>query len=277
MDLSKYLIVTDLDGTFVHQGKVVPKNIEAARRFVAGGGVFTLATGRIFETVPRALPQPEALINAPAILCNGAYLYDFNTGHTFAESFIPAETAAEMVEFISKYCAEVPLRVSTPRGIRLDTPRGRVIEDIALYSEARIEIAPMAAWRLDDWYKLVLRDEPEALARVRALFAEHLSGKGLVCCLSGKHFLEIQPDFCNKGEGLRKLLALAPYRGRTVIACGDFENDIELLQAADIAVCPANAMESVKAIADYTLCDCSEGLIAEVIAMIEAGKLQKRG
>lgn len=273
MDFSKYLIVTDLDGTFVHQGKVVPKNIEAVRRFAAGGGVFTLATGRIFETVPRALPQPQGILNAPAILCNGAYLYDFEKKQTFAESFIPAKTAADVVNFIKAHCPEVPLRVSTPRGIRLDTPRGRVIEDLALYSEARIEIAPMAAWRLNDWYKLVLRDEPEALARVRTLFEEHLSGKGLICCFSGKHFLEIQPDFCNKGEGLRKLLALAPYRDRTVIACGDFENDIELLQAADIAVCPANAMESVKAIADYTLCDCSEGLIAEVISMIEARKI----
>ncbi len=270
MDFSKYLIVTDLDGTFVHHGKVVPKNIEAVRRFVAGGGAFTLATGRVFESVLRALPQPERILNAPAILCNGAYLYDFEREQTLAERFMDAERAAEVVEFISRYCSEVPFRVSAQRGIRLYTLRGRLVEDIALFSEDRVEIAPMHTWRLDDWYKLVLRDEPEVLARVRALFEEHMSGKGLVCFFSGKHFLEIQPAGCNKGEGLRRLLALAPYRDRAVIACGDFENDIELLQTADIAVCPANALERVKAIADHTLCDCSEGLIAEVVSMIEA-------
>ena len=58
-----------------------------------------------------------------------------------------------------------------------------------------------------------------------------------------------------------------------MIACGDFENDIEMLAAADISVCPANACDKVKAIADYQLCSCGEGLIADIIEGLENGTL----
>jgi hydroxymethylpyrimidine pyrophosphatase-like HAD family hydrolase len=60
---------------------------------------------------------------------------------------------------------------------------------------------------------------------------------------------------------------------RTLIACGDYENDIPMLKAADIAICPANAMDEVKKICDFVLCDCDEGLIADIIEHIEAGKI----
>ena len=44
-------------------------------------------------------------------------------------------------------------------------------------------------------------------------------------------------------------------------------------QAADVAVCPENAMDAVKEIANYTLCHCKDGLIADVIEKIEAGEI----
>ncbi|MBO7375623.1 MAG: HAD hydrolase family protein, partial [Clostridia bacterium] len=42
-----YMIVTDLDGTFFgpHAARI-ERNIEAVKRFTAGGGIFTVATGR---------------------------------------------------------------------------------------------------------------------------------------------------------------------------------------------------------------------------------------
>jgi hypothetical protein len=54
-DFSKYIIATDLDGTFFNDhSQFVSRNVEAIKRFCAGGGLFTLATGRVqltFETV----------------------------------------------------------------------------------------------------------------------------------------------------------------------------------------------------------------------------------
>ena len=47
-DFSDILLITDLDGTFFGAGgKLVPRNLEALARFRAGGGQFTIATGRL--------------------------------------------------------------------------------------------------------------------------------------------------------------------------------------------------------------------------------------
>jgi hydroxymethylpyrimidine pyrophosphatase-like HAD family hydrolase len=46
---------------------------------------------------------------------------------------------------------------------------------------------------------------------------------------------------------------------------GDYENDLTLLRAADVAVCPANAHPDVKREADMVLCHHDEGVIADLI------------
>ena len=50
-------------------------------------------------------------------------------------------------------------------------------------------------------------------------------------------------------------------------------DDIPMLKAADVATCPANAMEEVKELCDLVLCPCDEGVIADVIEAIEDGRI----
>ena len=59
------------------------------------------------------------------------------------------------------------------------------------------------------------------------------------------------------------------YPEAKIYAVGDYENDIEMLKASDVSVCPANAMEYVKKSADMTLCDCNGGVIADLVEIIE--------
>ena len=58
-----------------------------------------------------------------------------------------------------------------------------------------------------------------------------------------------------------------------LFACGDYENDLTMLAAADVAVCPTNALDCVKAVADVCLCHHTEGLIANLIELIEKGEI----
>ena len=74
-------------------------------------------------------------------------------------------------------------------------------------------------------------------------------------------------------ELIAQLAKLPGMEGFTFIAVGDFDNDIEMLDAADYAVCPQNAADSAKAHADLVLSrTCEEGTMAELIDRILAGK-----
>ncbi|MBQ9802727.1 MAG: HAD-IIB family hydrolase [Clostridia bacterium] len=276
MDFSKYMIVTDLDGTFLHKGKTVARNMEAVARFTANGGLFTMATGRIYETIENAVPNAAAWINLPAILCNGAYLYDYATACPRSQTFFTPADAKRLLDFIRTQCPDAAWRVSTPTGMRAERAAGFILRDIEAYGAENVQIAPTETWRLDDWYKLVFRAEWQELAVLRERFEAQFGDSRLIAFNSGHHFLEVQYRDCHKGTGLEKLRAYTDLSARTVIACGDFENDIEMLKAADVAVCPANAQESVKAVSDRVLCASEDGLIADVIEAIEAGTLEKR-
>jgi hydroxymethylpyrimidine pyrophosphatase-like HAD family hydrolase len=53
------------------------------------------------------------------------------------------------------------------------------------------------------------------------------------------------------------------------VAIGDFNTDIEMLKAADIGACPANAEEEVKQAADIILENTNDqGAVAELINYI---------
>ena len=77
MDYSRYLIVTDLDGTFFGKGaRLVERNLAAIERFKAGGGHITAGTGRIPLNIRKGIPTCGELFNAPAVTANGAFIYD---------------------------------------------------------------------------------------------------------------------------------------------------------------------------------------------------------
>ena len=270
-DFSSYLIATDLDSTFLAEGALVPRNLQALKRFREGGGIFTIATGRAHLNMRSAIGDPQKLINAPAICDNGAYLYDFFAGESLYQDLLRAEDARELLAFAKKQFPDVRFSVSAVSCIRSEENAGCVARDMPTYEPDAVCIAPTDVWPLDDWYKLLFLDDTPRLQDVREGVLAHF-GERLAPTCSSTWILEIQYPGIHKALGLQKLKKhLNGAKKRTVIACGDYENDIEMLKAADVAVCPANALPHVKAVADHVLCDCHNGLIADVIESIEAG------
>ncbi len=265
------MIVSDLDGTFLDsKGHVVPRNIEAIRTFTAQGGLFTFATGRHHDHLPEAVPGVESLVNLPVIVANGSYLYHYGAQRVMAEVFMDLDPARAALQFARAYYSRVGYRVSTPRGYltdgRTDYMR-RFIDYSAAHRSYLVEVAPIEQWSQRLWYKIVFRGEPEELdalnAELKAAFGEQFEYNK-----SSPILLELQKKGCHKGSMLRVLKEsyerLLGYSIRTY-GLGDYENDLALLGAADVAVCPSNAIEVVRACADLQLCSCDEGLIAALI------------
>lgn len=271
-DFSDFLIASDLDGTFLCEGRLVARNLAALERFRAGGGIFTLATGRAHLNVRSAVGEPTALINAPAICDNGAYLHDFWGGQSLQQDLLRPEDARELIAFAKARFPHVRFSAVGVSHIRTEEDAGCVSRDLLTYDKGAVCIAPADTWPLDDWYKfLFLDDDPARLDEVREAVLAHFGDRFSPTC-SSNWILELQYPGINKALGLKKLKkCLNGARKRTVIACGDYDNDVEMLKAADVAVAPANARTAVKAAAHHVLCDCREGLIANVIEAIENG------
>ncbi len=272
-DFSGFLIATDLDNTFLASGALVPRNLQALQRFKEGGGIFTIATGRAHLNMRSAIGDPKKLLNAPAICDNGAYLYDFFEGKSLQQHLISPTNAKELLDFAKTHFPDVRFSVSSVSQIRSEENAGCVARDMPTYEPKAVCISPADTWPLDDWYKLLFLDDTVRLQDVREGLLSHF-GTRFSPTGSSSWILEVQYPGIHKALGLQKLKKhLDGAKNRTVIACGDFENDVEMLKCADVAVCPANALPAVKAVADHVLCDCHDGLIADVIEAIESGRI----
>ncbi|MBQ7320123.1 MAG: HAD-IIB family hydrolase [Clostridia bacterium] len=269
-----HLIVSDLDGTFLDRnGAIIQRNIDAIKRFRAEGGLFTFATGRHHHHLLEAIPQLQDIVNAPAIVANGAYLYDCITPELIAETFMDTDITLQALQFARANYPSVGFRASTQQGILTD---GRT-EYMRRYVNHRyenlnykVEVAPPERWIQRLWYKIVFRGKCEDLDALYAAMKRQFGGV-FEYNKSSETFFEIQRAGINKGSMLSVLKrSYEEIYGHsiTTYGVGDYENDLPLLRAADIAVCPANAHPMVKHESDLCLCDHNEGVIADLIERI---------
>ena len=59
------------------------------------------------------------------------------------------------------------------------------------------------------------------------------------------------------------------WQDKTLVAIGDFYNDLEMIRTADIGVAVANAPDDIKAQADMVVCSVLEGATADLVSKLE--------
>ena len=270
-DLSHILIASDIDGTFAgKRGKMVEANYEAVQRFAQMGGVFTFATGRapvhLGEPILRAAPY----VGCHVVTANGMCLYDLQSRRVVEEHFLNSD---RMVEATVRLLAQYP-----DLGVRLAAQEGIVVNDLDnpyLRAESGAAFDGRVVMPTDDWrglhvYKFVLRADVQTLTQVKQFLLDEYA-ECFAPNLSASSLLDIQAHGRSKATMLCELRdRLSGQRGKQMllIAVGDEENDIEMLRAADVAVCPANAREAVKAICKYCLCHHNYGVIADLLQVL---------
>jgi Cof subfamily protein (haloacid dehalogenase superfamily) len=265
------IIASDLDGTFLSSERTeVARNIEKIKYFTENGGIFTISTGRIFPHILAAAPNAREYVNAPVVSCNGMSLYDLRSDSAAKESFFDSEILAEIVNTVYADYPDTGFRGITRDGVVTFQPENSYIksEMEALKTKTYIiERRDLANYK---YHKLSFRDTPDVLAKIRAMLEERYEGRFNIFC-SEDTILEIQPLGMSKATLLTELRDMLSEGGerKTLYAVGDYENDYEMLLAADVAVCPANALDKIKDICDLCLCDNDSGVIADLIEYID--------
>ena len=266
-------ILTDLDGTlFNSSGEVSAEDRAAIHDFTDRGGLFAIATGREPHNARRFLP--ELPINGPSIVLNGAAVYDFTREQYLDTVLIDKEAALDVLLYCQSQELQLDQQVYTTDGIYYASPLD-VADPGFLRIHQPTSCLPLTELAGRDWFKLVLLErELDALAPMR----EYLKRKGYDQRLSlvegttdvvkvGK-YQELLPLGIHKGTGMTAIRKLPVYAGRTFYAVGDYWNDLELLQSADVPCAPENAIEEVKAVCALTLTSHNASPIADLIYRI---------
>jgi Cof subfamily protein (haloacid dehalogenase superfamily) len=271
LNLANVLFITDMDGTFLPDSKIpLDVDLKAVDDFKAAGGRFSFATGRILQASDRYLNMKIA--NAPAILSNGSTIYDPDSESIIWKEDLEKETVDIVLELAEKF---------THVGIEIDTPDEIFVCRESEHETKHLEITGLTGKRSTileaakhDWVKVLFAGEPDEIHEMM-LFEDIKKRDCAAFVYSSKHYFEILPKDCNKGSGLKRLRKDLGFADCFIIAMGDFYNDKEMLEAADYAVCPANAADGIKAIADY-VCEktSNEGAAAEILRILTSGGIE---
>jgi len=263
-DLSNIMLITDLDGTLLPQNKVLnPKDKEAIRKFRADGGKFTVATGRTLQSARRYFEELE--VDMPVIMYNGSLIYELSEDKVMFTDVLPdcaREIGREIFDFMENPGGEV---------LRLDNIYIVCNNEYEDEHTQICQVEPVYT-TLDevpegDWFKILFAAKPDDITKIE----EFVKTKGYPVDFVRSHdiFIEMLPKNSSKGAALREYIKLMGLSDHKVYAAGDYNNDIEMLEAADIGAATANAQQDVKDIADVVLCNSSDdGAIAELIDRI---------
>ena len=268
MKFDGIMIITDLDGTFFNsEGCIAKRNIEAVEYFKENGGLFTIATGRSPKSPPWLTERFTSLVNAPAILCNGAFCYNFRAEERICEIELDYQKATELATVVHRDFPEITVRLSMEnREYRLSSEESIEVID---GSYCIVGKEPLA---IKHWARVSFDGDEESTDRVRERFHDEYS-KYFALMKPCPIIYEFQDIRATKGQALDRLRQYLKNNGLikgepTIYAVGDYENDLDLLAHADIAACPENAIESVKKLSKIQLCHCDDGAIADLIEKI---------
>ena len=268
---SDVLLTVDFDRTLTAPDSTIPeRNLRAIRFFMENGGAFTVNTGR-------SLPMTRVFrdivpVNVPLLLYNGSAAYDLQKQQVIAPALIPLEqgpTVRRAMDLFPDMTVEVqgldahyifeenPAWDAFSEGNHCAWAHAEPEDDLGPFLKfslyGRIGSSSVAA--LYEYTEEELRrfDEVEALCR-------RYFGESCEVFRAAPKILDIHAAGVSKNRAARELLHTL---GRKILVCvGDGENDVSMLEGADFAFSPCDAIVAKRF---PNVCRCADGAVADVI------------
>lgn len=247
------MLVIDIDGTLLNpDGAITPRTRTAVQAAQEAGIIVTLATARRFgNTINFAA---ELGIDIPLILYDGAMIVKYPEGiilHTYP---LQAAIAQQAVDIMARQHVQPVVHPST--GLAEEIWTGPEDFDDLLI-EAYFATFPEQMHRMPfetlcaghpDPIRVVAFTSEEAIAQlIPAIAALECSWTTIKRGSYGSAELEVKRAGCSKAGGVAALARLHGIPMEQVMAIGDNNNDIEMLQTAGWGVAMGQAPTLVKA------------------------------
>lgn len=253
------LLALDADGTLVDpSGSIQPQVQRAVARAREAGVHVVICTGRRYRTTRPLIDELD--LTGPVILHNGVLVKDAQSGQTTADRFLPQELFAPAMEMLR--------RVSPPL-VYVD----RYFDDVDLFAEPFdrchdfqeeylaanpevVEIVDSVSDAPNDAVVMlsVMADGPQLLGLQRDIEAEFGASVQTNLIMNKNyrgHILEVTRGGTSKWTTLCQQAKELGIAQDEIAAIGDDTNDTEMIANAGIGIAMDNAVDEVKAVANW--------------------------
>lgn len=265
------LIATDLDGTLLDYQMILSNENKVALEKAAEKGIITvIATGRSFLSIPDEVREIKGI--KYAVSANGAKIFDFETNELIDGQYIDPSaidavwdvlnTSGIMLEVFVDGSPRVfnwdyvnpQIFGSTESYIKYFQASRKPVEDIFQYiKEHKAEIENI---------NLVFRSPRERIHILEELERIQSEHDNFAITSSFPFNLEIGGYQVDKASAIEKLCSIHNIDRENVMCLGDNNNDSSMVDFAGLGVAMADAVDEVKAVADFVTKKSSESGVA---------------
>ena len=271
MGISKIkLVAADMDGTLLNKDRKVTKYTkEVIKKAIAQGVYFVPATGRAVNALPEELKQIDGI--RYGIFSNGATIYDLKEEKVVYKNHFETKRVLQLMEFLNQFDQIQSVSLNGQSYASKGGMRNIDYYELDPNTKAIVEGTRV----LVDDLELFVKEQAESVEKTTLLFKTMEERQRVIEALgqfddiqfssSLPKNLEISKKGCNKGDGLLHLAQALNLKREELMACGDADNDREMLEAAGFAVVMENGLDSMKAIADYITVSNQEDGVAKAM------------
>lgn len=267
---SDVLLTVDYDRTLTAHDSTIPqRNLDAIRYFIENGGAFTVNTGR---SLPMAQVFKDIVpTNAPLLLYTGAAAYDVKQDAVVFMHEIKLDmwkTVRQLIDLFPDLTVEV--QALDKHYDFLPNPAWDAFsanncayataepdQDLGPFLKFSLygEIRDVTVDQLFHGTKEEIRRMDDAEKLLNEVFGDHVA-----VFRAGPRIIDVQAKGVSKCRAAREL---QQQLGRKILVCmGDAENDVVMLDGADFAFVPADAILKDRY---ENVCKCADGAVADVI------------
>lgn len=241
------LLALDIDGTLLNSSGEVSESTKQAIKRVQGENVLvTISTGRPVQGVHKYIKLLN--LQAPIITYNGAMIIDSKTNEVIYEQNLETLDARQVIELGNSY--DTTMIVWSNNQLHVN----RIDDDIRNYQAMSGEI-PILIEDYEKVYaqgitKIIWVNNPNKLIA----FQEELKGlvnESVTFVTSKAHYLEFFNKKVSKAKALEFIGSKFNISKDEMIAIGDGNNDIDMIDYVGMGVAMENATESVKSVSNY--------------------------
>jgi Cof subfamily protein (haloacid dehalogenase superfamily) len=253
------MIVSDIDGTILRNDKTISVKVkETVHKLIDDDKKFIIATGRVFSAAKWAYMDLE--INGPIIACNGALIKDTLTGEILYERPLDKEKAKKVV----KICKEYDLyfhfysedAIYAEKYEHIIKAYGEKSKELPDNRKIKVEVIHDSLNFIDEIDKIykigIFLDLEESCDNIVSKIE---SIEGISSYKSLATSFDVMEEGVSKGNAIKELNRIFGISKEETIAVGDNENDMSMIIYSGLGVAMGNAIDQVKAVADYVTDD----------------------
>lgn len=269
------IIIMDVDGTLMNTKKELsPKTKEALLKAQAAGTVIILASGRPTSGLLDLAKELDMENNHGLLVAfNGSKVLDCQTMSVLFNQTMTVEEGRAVLEHMKKF--NVRPMIDKGDYMHVNNVYDNFIQfngapfDVIQYESRggkfklceQDDLAAFADYPLN---KILTAGDPDYLQAHYQEMMEPFKGR-LSCMFTAPFYFEFTANGIDKAKALDTVLKPMGYTEADMIAFGDGHNDASMVKYAGTGVAMANAVDDLKAVADYVTLSNDEDGIAHAL------------